>query len=471
MKLARKILTLALLLAASRPNAARSDEPPPSPEAAKTLARDIYYYAYPLVLMDTTMRQATNVPNATSIPMRAPANQFAHFREYPKADAKEVVRFNFDTLYSAAWLDLGKGPVVLSVPDAGGRYYLVPLLDMWSDVFAVPGTRTTGGKAGHFAITPPGWQGVLPEGVAEIRAPTPSVWVLGRTQTNGPADYPAVHKVQDGYRLTPLDRWGRGDAPPPESPVDPGVDGKTPPVEQVDKLDGVAMLGRLAALLKVHPPHANDYPILSRMRALGLEPGEDFDLFQLDPATAEAVNAGAREALEDMTRSVKSMGTRANGWSILTDNTGTYGTSYRHRAIVALAGLGANLPADAVYPTAFVDVEDKPLDSANAYVLHFGASELPPADAFWSLTLYDDRSFQVANAINRFAIGDRDKLAFNADGSLDISIQSASPGEGKESNWLPAPASGPFNITLRIYSPRREVLDGTWVPPGIRRAR
>jgi hypothetical protein len=244
-----------------------------APEQARELAREAYYYAYPLVLMDVTMRQATNVPTAAAAPMRAPVNQFAHFREYPKADARDVVRFNFDTLYSFAWLDLTREPVVVSVPDSGGRYYLVPMLDMWSDVFAVPGTRTTGGKAGQFALLPPGWKGELPAGVEPVKAPTPVVWVMGRTQMNGPADYAAVHKVQDGYTLTPLSAWGKGAAPPKASPVDPTVDAKTPPVKQVNGMDGVAFFARFAALLKTHPPHANDYPILYRMRGSGSNRG------------------------------------------------------------------------------------------------------------------------------------------------------------------------------------------------------
>jgi hypothetical protein len=153
----------------------------------------------------------------------------------------------------------------------------------------------------------------------------------------------------------------------------------------------------------------------------------------------------------------------------VTDNTGTYGTSYLQRAVVALGGLGANLPADAIYPTAFLDSEGKPLDSASKYVVHFEKGKLPPANAFWSITMYDNERFQVPNPIDRFAIGDRDKLKFNDDGSLDIYIQTESPGKDKESNWLPAPKSGPMGPTLRIYSPRREALDGTWAPPAFHR--
>ncbi len=175
-----------------------------SEQDAYAIARDAYVYAYPIVSMEMTRQQVTNVPDATSVSLRAPVNQFAHARTYPKADARDVVRFNFDTLYSFAWLNLTPEPIILSVPDTTGRYYMLPMLDMWTDVFSVVGSRTTGAKAGNYAIVAPGWTGTLPAGVDKIVAPTPAIWILGRTQTNGPADYENVHKVQDGYKLTPL---------------------------------------------------------------------------------------------------------------------------------------------------------------------------------------------------------------------------------------------------------------------------
>ncbi len=433
------------------------------------LARDAYLYAYPIVSMDATMRQVTNVPNTDTIPMRAPANQFAHARAYPTADQKDVVRFNFDTLYSLAWVEVSGEPMVLSVPDTGGRYYLLEMLDMWTDVFAVVGKRTTGTKAGSLALVPTGWSGSLPEGIDKIVAPTSTIWILGRTQTNGPADYDNVHKVQDGYKLTPLSAWGTAYTPPDNAPTDASIEGKTPPQQQVNSLDGVTMLTRLAALMAKYPPHQNDYPILFRMRALGLEPGKPFDAARLDPEIVKTINTAAKATLADMAAAMKRMGQQVNGWNIAADNIGTYGTSYMRRAVVALGGLGANLPEDAIYPTAFVDAAGQPLNGANKYVVHFDKGKLPPADAFWSITMYDKDGFQVPNPINRFAIGDRDKLIPNADGSLDIYLQAESPGGDRESNWLPSPKDAAFQPTMRLYSPRPEVADGNWAPPGIRR--
>jgi hypothetical protein len=434
-------------------------------DAIRALARDVYHYAYPIVLMDITMRLATNVPDTNAIPMRAPLNQFAHFRTYPKADSRDIVRFNFDTLYSFAWVDLSRGPIILSLPDTNGRYYLVPALDMWTDVFCSLGSRTTGTAAGDFAFAAPDWRGALPSNIEKIAAPTSLIWVMGRVQTHGPSDFENVHKIQDGFKLTPLTDWGKPYVPPTNSAVEANIDQRTPPLMQVMKLSGVEMFLRLSALMKKYPPHPNDYPILFRMRALGLVPCETWDAAGLDAATVEAIKFGVKQAQEEMIVVGKKFGTRVNGWSIAVENMGAYGTSYLRRAVIALGGIGANLPEDAIYPSAFFDGDGKPLDSANRYILHFEKGALPPAKAFWSITMYDRDGFQAPNPMNRFALGDRDDLKFNGDGSLDIYVQRESPGADKESNWLPAPRSGLMAPTMRIYSPRMEIIEGAWVPP------
>jgi hypothetical protein len=435
-----------------------------SPDETYALVRDAYLFAYPIVSMDVTMRQATNVPDAVTVNLRAPVNQFAHARAYPKADEKDVVRYNFDTLYSMAWLDLSSEPIILSVPDTQGRYYLLPMLDMWSDVFSVIGSRTTGTKAANYAIVSPNWNGALPQGVEKIVAPTPIIWILGRTKTDGPADYDNVHKVQDGYKLTPLSHWGKAYAPPKSAPTDSSIDDKTPPLVQVNNLDGVAMLTRLAQLLAKHPPHGNDYPILYRLRALGIEAGKPFDAAKLAPETVEIINKAAKEALASLPAAMMKAGDHVNGWNIGRENMGTYGTSYLRRATVAIGGLGANLPEDAIYPISFVDGKGKPLSGANKYVLRFEKGKTPPADAFWSITMYDKDGFQVPNPINRYALSSYSDLKRNADGSLDIYVQANSPGKNKEANWLPAPKAA-FQPTMRLYSPRAEALDGSWAPP------
>ena len=434
-------------------------------EFIQDLARDVYLYAFPIVLMDVTMRLATSIPDSLSAPMRAPLNQFAHFKSYPDANARDIVRFNFDTLYSFTWVDLTGGPMVLSVPEVKDRYYVVPALDMWTDVFCSIGTRTTGSGAGQFAFVPPGWGGEVPADTVKIETPTSLIWIMGRVQTNGPSDFENVRVIQDGFRITPID-W-RQEAPEPSirKSFDSPVDEAAPPLMQVMKLSGVELFSRFAELISRFPPHPNDYPILFRMRALGLVPGQTWDPFALKSETANAINVGAKQAQKEMMLAGRNFGTRTNGWSIAAENMGTYGTSYLRRAVIALGGIGCNLPEDAIYPQAFVDAEGHPLDSANRYVLHFDQGMLPPANAFWSITMYDLDGFQTPNRIDRFAIGDRDDLRFNSDGSLDIYVQSESPGSDKESNWLPAPKSGRMAPTMRIYWPRVNAIGSLWNPP------
>jgi hypothetical protein len=428
---------------------------------------EAYVYFYPLLTMDVTRRQLTNI-EASKMVGRGPANTFSHMRAYPTAEFKEVVRPNFDTLYSVAWLDLGKEPIIVSVPDTAGRYYLLPMLDMWSDVFAVPGKRTSGTRAADYAVVAPGWKGKLPDGIEMIQSPTPYVWIIGRTQTNGPSDYEAVHKVQDGYRLTPLSQWGK--APLPVAfKADQSVDMKTPPLDQVNKMPAKAYFTYAAELMKVHPPHMTDWSLLAQLKRIGIEPGKSFAWENLDPAVQDALGRASTAALKAMYAKAPTLARVVDGWQMNTDTMGVYGNHYFKRAIVAMVGLGANQPDDAIYPLNVADADGEPLRGENNYVLHFNKEQLPPAEAFWSLTMYDADGFQVSNPINRFAIGDRDELTFNADGSLDLYIQHENPGADKQSNWLPSPEKGVLGITLRLYAPKPTAVYGKWAPPAVQR--
>jgi hypothetical protein len=433
---------------------------------AETIGVEAYTYLYPLVLMDVTRAQMTNVETAEESVGRGPMDAFAHIRQFPPADFKDVVRPNFDTLYSTAWLDLSTEPKIINLPDAGELYYLLPLYDMWTDIFAVPGTRTTGNDAGRFAVCGPGWSGNLPEGVRRIDAPTPPVWIIGRTEAS-PATYPAVHAFQDGMAITPLTAWP-GPLPPVRGTVDPTVDDTTPPRRQVFALSAAEFFDRASELLTLHPPHANDYPIRDRMARLGFVAGERFRLTKADPLVQDALTAAVPLAQRKITAFQYRIGRPANGWQLNTETMGTWGTDYLKRATVDLIGLGANLPEDAIYPITHLDADGQPLTGANDYVLRFRADEIPPAQAFWSLTLYDEEGFQVPNLLQRFALGDRDPLSLYDDGTLELYLQHQSPGPDKEPNWLPTP-SGSFNLTLRLYYPKASALDGTWVPSPVRK--
>lgn len=456
---------LGLALALATPASAA----PVSEQEAYDIGIEAYVYLYPLISMEVTRRVTTNLP-AGSAPGFGPMNAFHHMRAFPTADFRAVVRPNFDTLYSSAWLDLSKGPMIVSAPNTNGRYYLLPMLDMWSDVFAVPGKRTSGTEAGHWAVVPKGWSGRLPQGVERIESPTHHVWIIGRTQTNGPQDYPAVHQVQEQFRITPLAQWGSTRKSEAKFVADPSVDMKTPPLLQVDNMPVAQYFAYGAALMKTNPPHPTDWSQIERMKRIGIEAGKPFALQNTSPAIKAALERARTDALSLMREKAASLARMANGWQMNTDSMGVYGNFYLKRAIVAQVGLGANQPEDAIYPLNVHDADGKPLDGANRYVLHFAKGTTPPNNAFWSITMYDAEGFQVANPLNRFAIGDRDALKYNADGSLDIYIQHQSPGADKEANWLPAPASGRLGVTMRIYAPKAPALDGRWNPPAIQRA-
>ena len=432
-------------------------------QEAHAIGVNAYLYFNPLVTMDVTRKQLTNIEPGKGF--GGPMNTFANVPAYPTAADRAVVRPNFDTLYSSAWLDLTKEPMIVSAPDTGGRYYLLPMLDMWTDVFASPGWRTTGTQAGNFLIAPPGWNGDTPSGMTRIDAPTPYVWIIGRTKTDGPQDYDAVHKIQAGYKITPLSQ----NYSPPTVKIDPSVDMKTPPKVQVDTMPAEKYFAYAAELLKVTPPHITDQPMIAQLKKIGFEPGKSFELGKANPAIRKALESAPEDAQQLMAWKVPTLARVVNGWSMNTDTMGVYGNYYLKRAIIAQLGLGANLPEDAIYPINLADESGKPLDGANRYTLHFAKTDMPPAEAFWSVTLYDADGFQVANPVNRFAVSSWMPFKYAADGSLDLYFQNDSPGADKEANWLPAP-KGPFNLTMRLYAPKSEALTGKWNPPPVTRA-
>jgi hypothetical protein len=456
-------LGLAATLAASPLARAQNSAPAITEAEAHGIAVEAYLYFYPLVSMDVTRKQLINSEPGKGI--GGPMNAFDNIPAFPTADMRAVVRPNFDTLYSSAWVDLTREPMVISVPDTGGRYYLLPMLDMWTDVFASPGWRTTGTKASNFLLTPPKWNGTVPAGFTRINAPTPYVWIIGRTKTDGPADYDAVHAIQKGYKIVPLSGWGK----PPvvvKASIDPSVDVKTPPKNQVDTMQGSKYFAYAAELLKLHPPHATDQPILARMKRIGIEPGKSFDVTRADAAVRKAIDEAPADAQKLMAWKSPTLARVVNNWSMNTDTMGVYGNYYLKRAMVTQMGLGANLPEDAIYPFNLADESGKPLDGANKYAIHFAKDDIPPTDAFWSITLYDTEGFQVANPINRFAVSSWMPFKRDADGSLTLYFQNESPGSDRESNWLPAP-KGPFNLTMRVYAPKSEALTGVWNPPPV----
>ena len=448
-----------LILAVPNLSNAQSQASKLTEEQAYNLGIQAYVYAYPLVLMEMTKQ--------VFISRRAPVNQFEHAEAFPTPELKDVVRPNVDTLYSNAWLDLSREPLILSVPDTKGRYYLIQLLDAWTDTFAVPGKRTTGTKAGNFAIVGPHWKGALPKGMRKIKAPTNMVWIIGRTQTNGVADYANVHQIQHGFKLTPLSIWRKSVAVPTSQLVGKSPDLNTPPPQRVARMNAATFFKTFAALLKSNSPHAADASLLAQLKAVGIKVGKDFDTESLAPQTLRGLERAVKDVPKLLTGNLAKNRPLKNGWGLF-EKIGRYGTAYLERASVALIGLGALAPEDAVYGGANIDREGQTLKGNNRYVLHFDKTAMPPVQAFWSITVYAPDGYFAANPINRYAIGDRDKLVFNQDGSLDLYLQHERPVPAKESNWLPVP-EGEFSLSLRLYWPKPEATNGDWTPPSLRR--
>ena len=438
---------------------------------ARETGIEAYIYAYPLVTMELTRRVSTNVvaPEGS----KAPMTQFAKLRGYPAVDDHTVTAPNADTLYTVVWLDVSKEPWIVSAPDMKGRFFLLPILDGWTTVFADPGKRTTGTAAQKFAITGPGWKGTLPAGVTEYKSATSMVWLLGRIYCTGtPEDYKAVHALQDQMTAVPLSSYGKP-FKAEAGTVDPGVDMKTSIRDQVNAMDAATYFKLFAQLLKANPPVADDAPMVAKLAKIGIVPGQDFDVAKLDPAVAKGL-AEVPKPSQDKIMDWMKEGVVAgdfkleNGWAFTT-KTGIYGTTYRQRALITAIGLGANRPQDAVYPTSTGPDIVKKYSGANRYVLHFAKGELPPVNGFWSLTMYDANYFFVPNPINRYTVSQRNQLKANADGSVDLYVQNESPGKDKEENWLPAPKDE-FILMMRLYWPKENppsILDGSWKIPAV----
>jgi hypothetical protein len=457
-----------LLLSEAMPCTAE-EKPALSEEEALKIGTDAYVFGYPLVTMEMTRRVMTNSTEPKD--NHAPMGQFYNAKTYPNASFKDVTAPNADTLYSTAWIDLGKEPYVLSLPDEANRYYLMPMLDGWTNVFQVPGTRTSGTKAQKYAITGPNWKGDLPEGVTELKSPTNIVWILGRTYCSGtPEDYDKVHALQSKYSLVPLSAYGKAYTPP-KGKVDPNIDMKTPVREQVNRMEAGAYFKLLATLMKDNLPAREDAPMVEKLAKIGIVAGKEFDLSKLDPTVAKGLKKAPKDGVERIAAHLADAGKDYNGWVFPLPG-GVYGTDYLQRATITYFGLGCNRTADAVYPTSEKDIGGKPYNGANKYVLHFDKGQMPPVNGFWSLTMYNSEYFFVDNKLNRYTLSQRNKFNINDDGSVDLYIQNESPGTLKEANWLPAP-KGDFVLMLRLYWPKEKdpsILDGTWKPPTVKQA-
>jgi hypothetical protein len=444
-----------------------SSKPSPSPREAFDIALEAYIFAYPLVTMDLIRRAMTNVREPEG--RYAPMGQFARVRTFPLASNREVSLPNADTLSVSVWLDVSREPWVLTLPDIRDRYYLFTFMDGWTTVFVSLSKTTTPLGPQKYAITGPGWKGKLPPGVKEYKSPTSTVWMLGRIYCAGtPEDYAAVRALQDQCTATPLSSYGKAYAPPPGE-IDPAVNLRKSIGEQLSTLDVGAYLNFFTLLMRANPPYRADASILKRMAKLGLVPGQPFNVATLGPSAVEALQAVPAAAVNTITNWAR-LETKASDWTARdgwrwTLKTGTYGTDYTQRALMARIGLGVPRPQDMFFAVSTADASGQPYSGNFRYVMHFPPGQAPSAKGFWSLSMYGPDYCFVSNPLCRYTLSARDQLQSNPDGSLDFYIQHHPPGAEKEANWLPAPEEK-FGLLLRFYAPSESLLNGSWkIPP------
>ena len=471
MKILGALGFLSLIVACSgAPSLAQAPKAtPPNFEQAEedlAFARGIeaYIWAYPLAITAATAEVATNTDR--SLPNgHAPFNQFGHVGKLMTAADKDVVSSNADTIYSSAFLDLKQGAALISVPDTAGRYYSLMLEDAYTNVFDYIGLRATGSAAGTYLIAGPGWKGETPTGARRIDAPTPLVWVIGRTLVDGVKDMPNVAAIQQHYQLTII--------PPVLDPVPAkerwniALQPKMVPVQQVDTLDWKTYFHWAGQLMKDNPPPAADSAFWKQFGAIGLTPAKGFDPDTLSAAARKGLERGYEAGRQIVKMEAqKTGGVVSNGWAYNL-NAGKWGQNFNLRAAIAFRSLGQNTPEEAIYMNTRKDGDNQPLTGARKYTITFKKGELPPVDGFWSVTMYNSSDFFVENPLGRSAIGNRTEgLKTAADGSLTIYVQKDAPETDKIGNWLPAPESN-FRLSLRLYVPKPEILEGKWTPPAV----
>jgi len=447
----------------------------------KDIATLAYIWGYPLVdIVGSYVYYTTKgVPSQGE----GPVNTINFARQLSNTSWVQYVTPNMNVLYGNAWMNLAKGPLVLFIPPIPQRYYVMQFMDPFGQVFAYVGARATGNTGGSFLIAGPNWNGIVPNGMHEIKTPTNIAWISNRIFVNGTSDLPNVHAIQNQIKLVPLSVFQQqGNA---TSSPSPSLSSIQSAIKASDKTPNPAMIP--AAGIKVYDAisqamvgNPQTYPppdplLLAKFASIGVGPGKT-------PSQAAATNntlnaalqAGITEGEKLINAKIANIGTPVNGWLVQTGS-GTYGTDYLLRAAVAKYGLGANAAEEAFYPIALTDSTGKNLTGGVNYTIHFKPSQIPPVNklGFWSITMYNSTQRLVPNPINRYWIGaDTPGIMYNKDGSLDVYVQPQSPGQAKQNNWLPSPTTNqPFNVVLRLYWPDQpQALNGTWIPPPIQRA-
>jgi len=457
--------------AATGPSAAFADSRPGIIEAAK-IAEAGFIYGLPIVMNYAVLYDF--VIDKTSAEYKGPFNAIVNEARVFTYKDTSVITPNSDTPYSMLWLDLRAEPVVISVPAIDPkRYYSVMLCDGNTYNYGYIGSRATGSDAGDYMVVGPNWNGATPPGIKKVfRATTQMGLSIFRTQLFGPDDMDNVKKAQAGYKAQPLSAYLKQPAPPAPAPVNfPKIDKKLVKTNFFEYLDFA---------LQFAPPQPNEADIRARLAKIGIGPGKTFNFRDLSAKDKLEIAAGMLAGQRKVDEAVKNVGKSVNGWRVSAafGDSAFFNGDWLLRAAAAQAGIYGNDAVEAMYPMTRSDSDGKTLDcSRNAYTLTFPAGQLPPVNAFWSVTMYDGKTqLLIKNPIDRYLINSPmlSNMKKNADGSLTIYIQNKSPGPDKESNWLPAPA-GPVYLVMRLYWPRTEAPSilpagaGTWKPPAVTR--
>jgi hypothetical protein len=426
------------------------------------VAEDVYIYGYPLLLMDITRRRETAVSHPGL--RNAPINQFAHGRFPSAPHDKDVGHPHADCLRSSAWLDLGKEPLVLSLPQTE-RYFLLSFWSAWYEIFGTAGLRNFPEES-RLVLVGPHYSEKLPDDMKAIVAPTETVWIDACFEVDGPEDIQPVYSVQDQLRLVPLGQWGTV-VSPRSTPFPIGIDQKATPQEELARFDARTFYTRLARLLQRNPGHDCDARVIEEFSRIGFFTGREYNFDTLPATVVNAMNCAVPVAQERIASGEKNAGTRrsVNTWWLHTQP-GLYQMNYLERAVAARTSIDGSLVEDVMCFHTTLDSGGEPLRGSNRYIINFRPDCTPPVNAFWSITLYDSSKHLFPNYIHRYVIRDRDRLRLEPDSSLSILIQNEWPGTARDSNWLPAPKDT-FNLALRMYWPKPVALSGEWRPPAL----
>lgn len=460
-------LLAAMLLGGSVPGYAVSGPTPPSADYTKAykVGLEAYTYGLPLLTTNTTFMTMTsvNVSNGAF----GPVNQFNNVRSVNNAGSTEVVAPGSTSLSSIAWLDLRREPQVLHVPQVTDHYFVLALIDPYTENVTDLGTASNT-KPGDYVIAGPGQRHVrIPAGTRRIDVRYSRIWIIGSTQLKGPGDVANVTKIQDGYTLTPLSKYGTDYQPPaPSHPVTTVTEYSVP--------TGIQFFDALGQQLRTFPPPARDKAELRKLAAVGIGPGMTPSKdSRLSSDTVRGLNDAAAAGPGQIEKDIRSLFLAGFGKhdGYLLGGFGRYGTDYTLRAVISQIGLGAFVPHQAIYAMSWSDHGKAPLNGSTPYVLHMASA--PPTNEGWSLTVYDLHGALIANPIDRYAFTDTSQLTRNADGSIDFYLQSTQPTDpAQASNWLPTASGQGFEVTWRLFAPESAkiggILDGRgWQPPAI----